>query len=122
MLIDAALTGVVSSVSTKAASLQDIAQSIPDIFDQAKWDFSPQALLSDEKDKVEDLFKAAPVNVDALLKVMPGKQLRGLPAAALGINPKTYDNLVVTALAGEDPKLAELGATLRRVLGPYMPF
>ncbi|WP_158544904.1 AAA family ATPase [Blastococcus sp. TF02-9] len=122
VLIDAALTGVVSSVSTKTASLQAIAGSIPAIFDQSKWSFSPQALMADEKTKVESLFQSKPLDLDELLKVMPGKQLRGLPAGALGISPKTYDNLLINAIGGEDPKLVELGAELRVALKPYMPF
>lgn len=121
VLIDEALSGVVSSVSTKAASLQVIAQSIPKLFDQRQWSFSPQALLADEKTRVEGLFQTTPITLDELLKVMPGKPLRGLPARTLRIAPKTYDNLVIAALAGEDSTLRSLGADIRAALKPYLP-
>lgn len=121
VLIEEALSGVVSSVSTKNASLQTITQTIPALFDQSQWSFSPQTLLANEKTRVESLFQAVPINLDDLLRLMPGKPLRGLPARTLGIAPKTYDNLVIAALAGEDPMLQTLEIDVRAALKPYMP-
>lgn len=121
-IINAALTGVVYKVSTKTESLEIIAASVPDLFDQNNWSFSPQALLAAEKARVEALFQAPLTNLDELLRLMPGKQLRGLPASALGIAPQTYDDLVIAALVAEDGKLAELGGEIRHALTPYIPF
>ncbi len=119
--INASLTSVVSSVSTKNDSLDDIVAAIPNIFDPAGWSFSPKDLLQEEKDRIERIFKNGPRHLVDVLQLMPGKHLRALPAAALGILPKRYDDLLIRAVMGADPDLKDLSNKLRDALKPYLP-
>lgn len=120
--VEGNLGEIVGSVSTKTDSLDDIAASIPTIFDYTQWSFSPSEILAEEKKQVEGLFDAAATTkLDEIVKLMPGKKLRSLGTGALGIKQTTFDQLLITAIRGEDPTLESLGTSLRTAMKPYMP-
>jgi hypothetical protein len=118
--VERSLALIVSDVSTKQQSLDDIAKAIPDLFESANWNFSPADILAEEKERVEQLFTGS-ANLDEILAVMPGKQLRPLGPAAVGVKPNVYDSLIVNAVRGDDAALQTLGKELRGALNAYMP-
>lgn len=113
------LGSIVSGVSAKNTDLTTIIAAVPSTFDQKNWDFSPQGLLQDEKDRVEGIFQGTP-SIEEILRIMPGKQLRSLPASALGFLQKTYDNLVIKAVGSDDEDVKKLRNALRKALSPYL--
>lgn len=119
--VERLLGNIVSTVSTKSDSLNDISVSIPDTFDQSNWPFSPQQLLEEETRRVEGLFTATPPDLEGILRIMPGKKLQPVAPALDGVKPSTFDQLIINAVRGQSPSLEQLGIELRVALAPYMP-
>lgn len=121
MRVERELAKVVSSVQTRTGSLENITASLTEIFDQDHWSFSPRQILADEKAAVEGLFGSESPDVQAVLRIMPGKPLRGIAPGVAGLKPSAYDDLVVNALRGEMASLKGLGRAVRNALAPFMP-
>lgn len=114
------LEGLVSSVSSKTKSIEDIGQDIPEIFDHSKWSFSPEKILAEEKARVDASFPNG--SVDAILQLASGKKLLALAAGSVGLNVDAYKTLIVSALKpGEDEALVKLGQSLEAALAPHLP-
>ena len=118
--VEAEMVGLVASVTTKDTGLDEIVATLPQTFDQAQWGFLPAEMLAEEKKRVEDAFADEVLEVEAILRLMPGKQLRPLAASALGVQYAVLEGLVIRALKGVDAKLEPLGVALRSVLEPYL--
>lgn len=118
--VNSALLSVVSGVSAKDEPLDELRTALPRLFDHKSWDFSPLEILEEEKALIEGLF-ADGGNLEGIIRYMPGKQLRPLPASVLSIGLSTFDNLVIRAVAGADLDLLPLTAKLREALEPYLP-
>jgi len=118
--IEGQLIGVVAAVKTRQESLEDISLSLPDIFDQAKWSFSPQDMLNEEKSRIEALAEPSS-SLDELLKIMPAKGLLPIAADAVGMSKEAYVALIVSALNGQDANQQALGNEIRSALDPYLP-
>jgi hypothetical protein len=120
--VEARLVGVTASVSAKNESLDSIAAEIPHIFDHQSWDFQPQQLLKDEKDRVESALRSSSTfDLAEVLGLMPGKQLLPVASQRVGFNVLKYTDLIINALRGENPRLADLGQEIRGALEPYLP-
>ena len=120
--VEARLVGVTASVSAKNESLDSIAAEIPHIFDHQSWDFQPQQLLKDEKDRVESALRSSSAfDLAEVLGLMPGKQLLPVASQRVGFNVLKYTDLIINALRGENPRLADLGQEIRGALEPYLP-
>lgn len=109
-------------MSAKNGSLDSIAAEMPHIFDHQSWDFQPQQLLEDEKNRVESALRSSSTfNLTEMLRLMPGKQLLPVASQRVGFNVLKYTDLIINALSGEDPRLANLGQEIRSSLVPYLP-
>jgi len=60
------------------------------------------------------------LDIEPILGLMPGKQLRPLAARALGVQYRMLESLVIRALSGTVEELEALGAELSKSLGPYL--
>lgn len=69
--VELLLIGVVAAVRSRGDSLENIVASLPATFAGSSWDFSPAALLDEEKARVEAA--ATTGTVEDLLTIMPGK-------------------------------------------------
>jgi AAA domain, putative AbiEii toxin, Type IV TA system len=80
------LIGLVSTISARPKSLDDIVKDIPAIFDHTGWSFSPEKMLEEEKQRVES---ASPISsVDEFLALLPGKKFIAAVAKMLNITDK----------------------------------
>jgi AAA domain, putative AbiEii toxin, Type IV TA system len=117
------LTALVSSVAARALPLGDLVAQLPSVFDQKKWDFSPVELLEAEKSRIERAFSQSPADVAQVLRLMPGKNLRAIPAAALSIKTSAYEELIIKSLSDgiQQGPLSGLATRLRAALSPHLP-
>lgn len=119
---EAQLVSVVASVSAKNDSLAHIASQLPQIFDHTNWGFQPHQLLMEEKTRIEQAATpGANGNTDEVLRLMPGKQLMPIASAAVGLTTAMYIDLVIRAVANEDPTLETLGDGVRKAMAAHLP-
>ena len=119
--MEAEMVRLIAGVSTTGRDLSDILTDLPKTFDLSTWSFSPKTVLEEEEARVAHAFGTGPEDVEGVLRLMPGKQLRPVAARALGTRYSVLEGLVIRALRGEDPDLQALSTDLRVVLGPYLP-
>ncbi|WP_158264094.1 AAA family ATPase [Amycolatopsis sp. CA-126428] len=118
--IEPNLAGIVSGVSKKGHSLDNLVKELPNIFDPSNWSFSPQDLLQEEKKRVESVIPGGAE--EQLLSLIPGKQLVPLAARTAGMQLSAYTDLVAKALVNaEDVALKPLHDKLVSALTPYLP-
>jgi len=112
------LEGLVSGVSKRKGSLDDLAQQLPQIFDHTSWAFSPADFLTEEWATVEAVRTGT--DAVAMLRVFPGKQMLPVAARHAGLSAQVFVQLVVAGLQGAaTPTLvAELEAALTDHLPP----
>ncbi|MEV0707373.1 AAA family ATPase [Nocardia aurea] len=120
--VNSSFKALVTGVDTKRESLDDIRNSLPALFDQNKWNFSPVDILQEEKERVENPFATVPVDLGRILRLMPGKKLRAIALQSAGVRSKEqFDDLIISAVAGNDPELASLSINIRAALSNYLP-
>jgi hypothetical protein len=85
------LEGLVSSVTTKNTALEELESQIPELFDHQRWNFSPAAILVEEKTRVDT---AAQGTVEDVLRVMPGKHRLAVAAKFVGLKADDYRLLI----------------------------
>ncbi len=117
--IEPLLIGLVASVSTRQESLESLVDDMPTYFGMDNWDFSPQQILEEEKGRVETALSEG--NADALLEIVPGKQLVPIAAQTAGLSDDAYISLVVNALNGEDSDFGALAVELEGALVSHLP-
>jgi hypothetical protein len=113
------LTGIVSQVGRRTDSLDAVIAAMPSIFDVNSWRFSPQAILEEEKERVERALPGG--SAENILALVPGKQLVPLAARTVGMDARSYTQLVVKALTvTNDDDLYRLGERLAATLGSVL--
>jgi hypothetical protein len=114
--VEPQLIGVVASVHSRTDSLDQIAASLPSVFAESSWGFSPADLLQEERSRVE--LAAMTGGAEDLLRVLPGKGRLATAAQYLDQQPDTFANLVNGSLreGGTDNLAVELQAALTDVL------
>lgn len=117
--IEPHLTGLVANTSKRNVSLDQLVSDLPSIFDMSSWAFSPQVMLEQEKQRVEDGLASG----DALmfLALAPGKSLLPIAARATGMELSAYTNLVLSALRNVDQEPFPLRDALVTALRPHLP-
>lgn len=114
------LEGLVSTVSTRRKSIDDVALEIPKIFDHTAWSFSPIGILTEEKERIESAIPHG--TIETILDLAPGKKFVSLAARAVGMQPLAYRSLIIGALAGDtDDELGALSQELDSELRRYLP-
>lgn len=111
------LEGLVASVSGRHLSVTDLVATLPQIFDQTGWTFSPEKMLEEEKDRVE---AARTGSVDDFLKIIPGKQLLPIAARTAGLDVAGYVDIICRAL-GDWERLEALRVDLQAALTSHLP-
>lgn len=117
--VEGPLLDLVGQVASRTTDIDATLASVPSVFDQPSWSFSPADQLAEERAAVEARVPSGDLVTD-LLVLMPGKSLISLAAEAVGLNTDGYCNLVNRALSG-DAGLELLGAELEAALDPYLP-
>jgi hypothetical protein len=112
------LIGIVAGVHSRTDSLDGIVASLPGVFNESSWSFSPAALLEEEKRRVE----AAAISgtIEDLLRVIPGKGRLATAAQYLGQRPGDFVNLVNESLRLGGPGDG-LAKELENALAPVLP-
>ena len=113
------LEGLVAGVSKRHIPVKDLVAELPDVFDQSKWSFCPEAKLKEEQERVEGAVPEGPV--DEFLALVPGKQLLPVAARQAGMGSPAYVKLIVDALRGGSVELASLGTRLAAALVDFLP-
>jgi energy-coupling factor transporter ATP-binding protein EcfA2 len=116
--VEPRLIGVVAGVHSRGDSLDDIVASLPQTFAELSWDFSPAALLQDEKTLVETAATAG--TVEDLLRVLPGKGRLATAAQFVGQQPDNFVTLVNESL-NEGGPAGSLAAKLDAALAEVLP-
>lgn len=116
--IEPRLGSLVSTVTARQhATISEIAETIPAIFDVSKWAFNPAEMLNQEASDVRAAMSGGTLE---LLRVVPGKQFLPVAARSVGMGASPYVELVAGALRGAD-KLRELGQAIEAALISYLP-
>lgn len=113
------LEGLLSSVKTRADSIDEILNDLPTLFDYTKWAFSPEAVLQEEKSEVERI--AAEGGDLDVLRVFPGKAFLAIAAQAVGMVIGDYVGLINSALVATSGSLDALRPKLEVALHGYLP-
>jgi len=113
------LQTLVSGISKRQMSVDDLVSDLPKVFDHSTWSFSPSSLLDEERKRVENALSGSSVN--DVLSLVPGKQLLPVAAREAGIDRSTYVALVVNALGGDKPELKALAARVEAALLSALP-
>jgi hypothetical protein len=118
--IEPHLTGLVASTGQRKASLETLIAEMPALFDMAKWSFSPQQFLEQEKTRVE--VALATGTAAEFLTYVPGKQCAPVAAREVGLGLETYTGLIVHALeSAGDGDFKDLHAALVEALEGVLP-
>jgi ABC-type cobalamin/Fe3+-siderophores transport system ATPase subunit len=117
--VEGPLLALIGDVQARAEDMETLISDVPHVFDQSRWDFSPGEILSAERALVEE--KVASRTATDFLAYMPGKSLISLASERVGFDKDDYRQLVNSALAGDDERLAQLGSELAAALEPFLP-
>jgi ABC-type molybdenum transport system ATPase subunit/photorepair protein PhrA len=114
------LAASVASVHSRDGSIDEIVASLPQLFDINSWNYSPEAILQEERQRVEDALQSSdPLH---FLAVLPGKPFIAIAAAECGLDgPTELRQLVNQALTGQHPSLHTLGLHLELALACHLP-
>ncbi|MFI6225041.1 AAA family ATPase [Nocardia salmonicida] len=118
--VDSALKEIITGIGVKDDTIENLIRSLPDMFAQEAWNFSPVKILEEEKGMVEANFNPSSPNILEILRIMPGKKLRQISLHASGLQRAAYDNLVIKALEGSEPELESLTRRLRGALRTHL--
>jgi hypothetical protein len=113
------LEGLVAGISKRRSPVADLILDLPNVFDQSKWNFSPEQLLKQERDRVDAA--ASTGSLTDMLSVIPGKQFLPVAASQAGMNVDAYVTLVIDALSDDASGLKSLGAEIESALAEYLP-
>ena len=111
------LTALMNQVS-KSTPIEGLVAELPVLFDYTSWDFSPQALLEEERDYVDGVLENG--SSDDVMRLVPGKQLLRVAADAAGMTIPTYVNLIVTTVAADDVS-GSFAPSLIAAIEPLLP-
>lgn len=117
--IEPQLEGLVAGVGKRNKPVNELIGDLPEIFDHLKWDFSPEDLLREEKDRVEAVVPGG--SISDLLVIIPGKQLLPVAARTAGMQIDTYVNLILDSLISRAATPSTLTVQLERALSGYLP-
>ena len=117
--IEPMLQGIVSKAGNKQASIEDLAQDLPQVLDFQNWSFSPEKILEEEKELVESAFRSE--DTDKFLCVFPGKQMLPIAAKVTGLAAKSYVDLVLRALNGTLSSGKDLATAVEGALSGHLP-
>jgi hypothetical protein len=113
------LEGLVSGVSKRNKPVAELISDLPEIFDHTKWEFSPEAFLEEERNRVETA--VTNTGLPELLSLIPGKQFLPVAARQAGMTVEAYARLIVGALKSPSPDLMALAGKIDAALAPYLP-
>ena len=116
--VEPLLIGVVATVRSRGDSLENIVASLPATFAESSWDFSPAALLDEEKARVEAA--ATTGLIEDLLTIVPGKGRLASAAQYLGQQPDDLMTLVNGSLREGGPS-GSLADKLEQALARVLP-
>lgn len=117
--IEPRLEGLVAEVSGRRTPVGQLVNDLPTIFDHATWGFSPEDILRAAQDAVEAALNPEG-DLMSFLAVVPGKQLLPVAGRQLGLEERSYRQLISRALLGGEP-FRTLERDLEQALAPHLP-
>lgn len=117
--IEPHLTSLVAATGQRNATLETLVAEMPRLFDMKNWAFAPQAMLEEEKVRVETGVTTG--DAETFLKLVPGKQCEPVAARHAGMTQETYRALIAAALVSTGDDFVVLQGALEAALADLLP-